>query len=74
MQIGKIDQKEAFVQIKAEFDNSDDYNDAEVKIRVGNRYKTIKWNEFESTMGAVSYTHLDVYKRQGVPCVELTAL
>lgn len=51
MQIGKIDQKEAFVQIKAEFDNSDDYNDAEVKIRVGNRYKTIKWNEFESTMG-----------------------
>ena len=51
MQAGKIDQAEAFAQIKAEFKDSDDYNDAEVRLRVGNRYKKVQWNEFESIMG-----------------------
>lgn len=39
MQAGKIDQAEAFAQIKAELKDSDDYNDAEIKLRLGNRYK-----------------------------------
>ena len=52
MQAGKIDQAEAFAQIKAELKDSDDYNDAEIKLRLGNRYKKVKWNEFESIMGA----------------------
>jgi len=51
MQAGKIDQAEAFAQIKAEFKGSDDYNDAEVKLRVGSRHRTVQWNEFESIMG-----------------------
>lgn len=51
MQAGKIGQAEAFAQIKAEFKGSDDYNDAEVRLRVGSRHRTVQWNEFESIMG-----------------------
>ena len=51
LQGGKIGQAEAFAQIKAEFKDSDDYNDAEVKLRVGSRYRKVQWNEFESIMG-----------------------
>lgn len=57
MQAKKIDQAEAFTLIKAEFKDSDDYNDAEVKLRVGSRYRKVQWNEFESIMGThdISY-------------------
>ena len=57
MQAGKLDQAEAFAQIKAEFKDSDDYNDAEVNLRVGSRNRKVQWNEFESIMGAhdISY-------------------
>ena len=57
MQAGKLDQAEAFAQIKAEFKDSDDYNDAEVNLRVGSRNRKVQWNEFESIMGShdISY-------------------
>lgn len=51
MQSGELDQAEAFAQIKAEFKDSADFNDAEVKLRVGKRYRKVQWNEFEHIMG-----------------------
>lgn len=58
MQAGKINQVEAFAKIKAELKDSDDYNDAEIRLRLGsNRYKKVKWNEFESIMGAHDITN-----------------
>ena len=37
--------------IKAEINDSKEYNDAEVNVKIGNRRRKIKWNEFESMMG-----------------------
>lgn len=57
MQAGRLDQAQAFAQIKAEFKGADDYNDAEIKLRVGRRYRRVQWNEFERIMGThdISY-------------------
>lgn len=52
MQIGRIDKAEAFALIKAELNDSENYNDAELRLKVGNRYRKVKWNDFESVMGA----------------------
>lgn len=52
MQSGKLNQAKAFALIKAEFKDYDDYNDAEVKLRIGKRYRRIQWNEFDNIMGA----------------------
>lgn len=51
MQAGKINRVEAFAQIKAEFKDFDDYNDAEIQLRVGSRYRKVQWSKFESIMG-----------------------
>lgn len=76
MQAGKIDQAEAFAQIKAEFKDSDDYNDAEVKLRVGSRYRKVQWNEFESIMGThdISYALHEACKTSHDFVGELTKL
>ncbi|MGX8711408.1 MAG: hypothetical protein ACQGTM_14325 [bacterium] len=52
MQLGKIEQEAAFAQIKAECSNADEYNDAEVKLRIGKSNKILKWNEFERFFGS----------------------
>jgi len=52
MQRGIINQAEAFALIKAEFKDYDDYDDAEVSLRVGKGCRKVKWSEFENIMGA----------------------
>ena len=52
LQLHIISQDEAFALIKAEVDNSNDYNDAEVILKVGKSRKKVKWNDFESAMGS----------------------
>lgn len=55
MQLGQIAQEAAFAQIKAEClnaDESDEYNDAEIQLRIGKKRKTIKWNEYENLFGS----------------------
>ena len=76
MQLGKLDQAEAFTQIKAEFKDSDDYNDAEIRLRIGSRYKKVKWNEFESVMGThdISNALLEAYNVSHDYVGELTKL
>ena len=51
LQEGKLDQNEAFAIISADFKDSQDYNDAEITLRIGHRYKKIQWNEFENITG-----------------------
>ena len=51
MQLGKISRELAFAQIKAACQNAEEFNDAEIKLRIGKRHKTVKWNEFEHLLG-----------------------
>jgi hypothetical protein len=76
MQSGKINQAEAFAQIKAEFRDSADYNDAEITLRVGNRHRKVPWNEFESIMGThdISNALYEAYKISHDFVGELTKL
>ena len=57
MQIGKLDSSEAFALIKAELKDGEDYNDAEIRLRVGRRYRRVQWNEFESIFGTHDISH-----------------
>lgn len=50
-QLRRIPLNETFALIKAEINDSKEYNDAEVNVKIGNRRRKIKWNEFESMMG-----------------------
>lgn len=50
-QLRRIPSNEVFALIKAEINDSKEYNDAEVNVKIGNRRRKIKWNEFESMMG-----------------------
>ncbi len=56
LQAGEIDQVNAFALIKAELNDADDYNDAEVKLRIGRGYRKVQWNEFDSIMGTYDIT------------------
>ena len=62
MQSGKLNKIDAFAQIKAELKDTEDFNEAEIKIRIGNRYKKVQWNEFENIMGNYDITEA-LYKR-----------
>lgn len=76
MQSGQLDQAEAFALIKEEFKDSADYNDAEVRLKVGNRYRKVQWNEFESIMGThdISEELYEAYKVSKDFDAELTKL
>ena len=56
LQAREIDQVNAFALIKAEINDADDYNDAEVKLRIGRGYRRVQWNEFDSIMGTYDIT------------------
>lgn len=56
MQLGKLDKEEAFVKIKAELPNSDEYNDAEIRVKIGKGARNIKWNDFEHIIGNYDIT------------------
>lgn len=56
MQLGKIKKEDAFLKIKAELSNADEYNDAEITLKIGNRARNIKWNDFEHIIGNYDIT------------------
>lgn len=51
MQLGKISKETAFVTIKEEVSMMGDFNDAEVKFKIGKRTRKTSWNEFENIIG-----------------------
>jgi hypothetical protein len=76
MQLGQIEQAEAFAQIKATCSDIDEYNDAEIQLRIGKRRQTIKWNEFERSFGSYDISealHMP-YKKPADFISELTKL
>ena len=64
-QMGKIDQDVAFAKIKIECPNAEDYNDAEVMLRIGKRKRTVRWNELDSFMGNYDITEFLHKKYKG---------
>ena len=56
MQLKRINKEDAFSQIKAELPNSEEYNDAEIRLKIGNQAKNVKWNDFEHIMGNYDIT------------------
>ncbi|WP_026491442.1 hypothetical protein [Butyrivibrio sp. XPD2002] len=61
----EIDQANAFTLIKTELNDDVDYNDAEIKVRIGGkRHQKIRWCEFESIVGAhdISARLYEAYK------------
>ena len=56
LQEGSIDSDTAFVTIKNSLDGADEYNDAEVKMKINGRNQTIQWGEFEKLMGVHDIT------------------
>lgn len=56
MQMGKINQDTAFARIISECPNAENYNDAEIQLRIGKRYQKVRWNEFDSVMGNYDIT------------------
>lgn len=56
LQLGKIEKDEAFALIKTESNGSEEYNDAEIQVRIGGRRKTVRWNEIDSAIGSYDIT------------------
>ncbi len=57
LQLGKVDKETAFLEIKAELPNSEEYNDAEIRLKIGKGSKNIKWSDFEHIIGNYDITH-----------------
>lgn len=76
MQLGKISKEVAFAQIKTEVKNAEEFNDAEVKFKVGRRSKRLPWNEFEHIVGVhdISEELHAAYKHSNNFVEELTKL
>lgn len=47
----KTDKEDTFALLKKEAKDSVDYDDAEVKLRIGKRYKIVQWSNIENIMG-----------------------
>ncbi len=56
LQMGKIDQKVAFARIKNECPNAENYNDAEIILRIGKRSQKVRWNDLDSVVGNYDIT------------------
>ena len=76
MQLGIISKEAAFAQIKTEVKNAEEFNDAEVKFKIGRRTKKLQWNEFEHIVGVhdISDELHAAYKRSNNFVEELTKL
>ncbi len=76
MQLGKISRDAAFAQIKKEVKSIGDFNDAEVKFKMGRRTRRVPWNEFENIVGVHDITEElhAAYKRTNKFVDELTKL
>lgn len=65
MQLGKMSKEVAFAKIKESQGNIDDFNDAELSLKIGNRRKKVSWNDFENVVGTHDITdelHSAYYK------------
>lgn len=56
LQEGSIDSDTAFVTIKNSLDGADEYNDAEVRMKINGRNQTVQWGDFEKLMGVHDIT------------------
>ena len=56
MQFGKVSKEVAFAQIKESQGNAEDFNDAELKLKIGKRTKRVSWNDFENIVGVHDIT------------------
>lgn len=56
MQLGKVSKEAAFAQIKEIQGNSEDFNDAELKLKIGKRTRSVSWNDFENIVGVHDIT------------------
>lgn len=76
MQLGKISRETAFAQIKNEVKNGGDFNDAEVKFKIGRRTRKVSWNDFENIVGVhdISEELHSAYKQSGKFVEELAKL
>lgn len=76
MQLGKISKEAAFVQIKEEVKSNGDFNDAEVRFKMGRRTRNVPWNEFENIVGVhdISEELHSAYTRTNNFVEELTKL
>lgn len=76
MQLGKISKEAAFVQIKEEVKSIGDFNDAEVRLKIGRRTRNVSWNEFENIVGVhdISEELHSAYKQTNNFIEELTKL
>lgn len=52
---GEIDQSTAFAEIRVEV-SDEVYNDAGIQVRIGNRHRTIAWNDFGNSLGSYDIT------------------
>lgn len=53
---GKLDKDIAFASIKAELTNVDEYNDADVVFKVGNKERIVPWDNVERALGEYDIT------------------
>lgn len=76
MQLGKISKEAAFVKIKEEVKSIGEFNDAEVRFKIGRRTRNVSWNEFENIVGIhdISEELHSAYKRTNNFVEELTKL
>ena len=76
MQLGKISKEAAFVQIKEEVKSIGEFNDAEVRFKIGRRTRNVSWNEFENIVRIhdISEELHSAYKRTNNFVEELTKL
>lgn len=76
MQLGKISKEVAFGKIKEEVKSIGDFNDAEVKFKIGKRTRKASWNEFENIVGIHDITEElhSAYQQTKDFVVELTKL
>lgn len=56
MQFGKVSKEVAFAKIKESQGNAEDFNDAELRLKIGKRTKRVSWNDFENIVGVHDIT------------------
>lgn len=56
MQLGKVSKEVAFAQIKESQENTEDFNDAELSLKIGKTTKRVPWNDFENIVGVHDIT------------------
>lgn len=76
MQLKRCSKDSAFALILSEIGGDGDYNDAEVKFKIGNRTKSFSWNNLDHIVGAhdVSAKLHIAYKKSGDFIGELAKL